>query len=85
MNGLKLLIPTLLLFATTVSATETKEFEAGTIAACHLNAAALLVNKQNEGWDCNVNANDRGTCTKDGIRAKVYCNGSKLILTMEKD
>jgi len=73
------------LFVTTyVHASEESVFEAGTVAECRANATALLLVKENEGWDCSVSTNT-GTCTKDGIRAVIYCNGSKLVISMHKN
>ncbi len=86
MNTLQRGVITLLFIgATSAIATETKilhEFD--NVAECRQNVAALIIMKQSEGWDCNV-GNNSATCYKDGVRALVYCDGSKTVLTMEKE
>jgi len=60
------------------------EIDANTVAECRASVAATLVSKQNAGWTCSVSTNT-GTCTKDGVRAVIYCNGSKVVISMHKE
>ena len=84
---MKTLLSSILIFcisaSTVLYAADESEIEAGSVAECVTAVALTLLKKQNEGWACDVSTNT-GTCTKDGVRAIIYCNGTKIVINMAK-